>query len=308
MSSVQGSSGPGTGIDGRPNAWLDLQTVVDTVRRRWLLVALVTAGVTSAAIGASLLMSDWYRSAVVAVMATRAPGGLGGALGQLGSLASLAGISLPGSESDQREEAIQYLRSDTLARRFIEKNGLVQRIYASKWDATGSRWLVADAADAPTLNDAVEYFKRRMVSVSYDRRTGVVSVAMLWKHPAETAELANEFVELANEDLRRRALEESERKLEYLKRLTDEVTEVAQRQLIFELMQSEISFGMLANARPDYAFRVVDVAAAPDADRPALPRRGVIAVSGLFAGLVLGIGLALLADFVGRRRVVGRRL
>jgi len=131
---------------------------------------------------------------------------------------------------------------------------------------------------------------------------------MLWKHPAETAQLADEFVKLANEDLRQRAVAESERKLEYLRRLGAEVTDVAQRQLIFQLMQSEISFGMLANVRPDYAFRVVDAAVAPDVDRPALPRRGVIAVSGLFAGLVLGIALALLVDVVaGWRRAGGRR-
>jgi uncharacterized protein involved in exopolysaccharide biosynthesis len=292
MDSRSGKSGSSLPTSQNSTTWPTLESIALAVRRRWMLVVLCAVATAGCAFGAAQLLPNWYRSDVVAVMASKAPSGLGAALGQLGSLASLAGISLPNSESDEREEAIQYLRSETLARRFVEQNDIPQRVFASKWDSIENRWLVDDPAEAPTLNDAVDYFKRQMLVVSHDRRTGVVGVAVIWKDPSEAAELADGFLKLANEDLRRRAIAESQRKLEYLNKLASEVSDVAQRQLIFQLVQSEISFGMLANVRADYAFRIVDPAVAPDADRPVLPRRGFITVSGLFAGLLAGVVLA----------------
>lgn len=284
--------------------WPTLESVLLAVRRRWMLVAFCALSAAGCSFVIAHLLPNWYRAEVVAVMVSKAPGGLGAALGQLGSLASLAGISLPSSDSEEREEAIQYLRSEMLARRFIEQNAIAQRVYASKWDSAENRWLVDDPAAAPTLNDAVDYFKRRMLVVSHDRRTGVVIVAIIWKHPTEAAELANKFLELANADLRGRALAESRRKLAYLNKLGAEVSDVAQRQLIYQLVQSEISFSMLANVRSDYSFRIVDPAVVPDADRPVLPRRGLIVVSGLFAGFLFGVMFALL---LASRAAAGRK-
>ena len=49
---------------------------------------------------------------------------------------------------------------------------------------------------------------------------------------------------------------------------------------------------MLANARQEYAFAIVDPAVVPDADSFVRPKRATFVVAGVLFGLILGIAVA----------------
>jgi hypothetical protein len=89
-------------------------------------------------------------------------------------------------------------------------------------------------------------------------------VAIDWTDPATAAQWANGFVALANELLRTRALVESKRNIAYLNDQISKTDVVELRRVLYGLIESETKTLMLANGRPEYAFRVVDPAVPPE--------------------------------------------
>ena len=69
-------------------------------------------------------------------------GGLNKLAGQFGGLASMAGISLGGSEADEVETAIEFMRSRGFIQPFIEKRNLLPELLALKgWDQSTDRYI-----------------------------------------------------------------------------------------------------------------------------------------------------------------------
>ncbi len=60
---------------------------------------------------------------------------------------------------------------------------------------------------------------------------------------------------------------------------------------IYSLIESEIKKVMIANGSDEFAFRVVDPARVPE--QRVSPKRALITAVGLFAGLMIGLVLAL---------------
>ncbi len=58
--------------------------------------------------------------------------GLGGIASQVGGLAALAGVNLQSNENIVA--ASEYLRSDGLARKFIDSHGLMVLLFPNRWD------------------------------------------------------------------------------------------------------------------------------------------------------------------------------
>jgi LPS O-antigen subunit length determinant protein (WzzB/FepE family) len=113
----------------------------------------------------------------------------------------------------------------------------------------------------------------------------VISIA--WTDPATAALWANEYVALANELIRTRALQHAESNIEYLRKQVEETNVVELERVIYNLIESQIQTLMLANAREEYAFIVVDPAVAPETRTT--PRRKLIVLSGGALGVFFGV-------------------
>jgi uncharacterized protein involved in exopolysaccharide biosynthesis len=143
-----------------------------------------------------------------------------------------------------------------------------------------------DAADA-TLWSAVEQFRSAVLNIREDPLKGVTRVAIEWPDPAVCAQWANAFVALANELIRERALNDAKRNIAYLNEQIDQTTVVELKRVMYNLVESEMQKLMLANARTDFAFAVVDPAVPPELRIK--PRRTVMVAIGGMMGLLLGI-------------------
>lgn len=290
--------------DGRHEE-VDLFAFVDVLRRRWLLVSVVTALVAGAAIAAAFLMTPVYRSeSLLAPVETDTLAGTSALLGELGGLASLAGLAT--TEGGVREQSIAVLRSRELAEQFIRDKDLLPLLFADLWDAEAGRWTVDDPDDVPTLNDGYELFDEDIRKVSEDSTTGLVELAVEWRDPATAQQWATELVDRVNQRMQSRAIGQSERKLEFLGRELDKTSVVELRQAIYRLIETEISAMMAASVNAEFAFRVLDPASLPDHDEWVSPNRKVLIAGGILAGGFLGLLFALFADFIARYRASRR--
>jgi uncharacterized protein involved in exopolysaccharide biosynthesis len=272
--------------------------VIAAMRRRiWLMIGLpLTAAMIAYA--ASFLLQPKYRVEVVLLpQSGDAQQGLLGSMGaQFGGLASMAGLDL-GAMSN-KVEAIEVLRSRSLAEEFIKDRNLLPLLFAADWDADRQTWRSAQSGDAHSLADGVRMLDETIRGVSEDRRTGVVTLTITWHDRIVAANWANDLVRRANKRMQTRTIEESRRTLQFLLGKADAQESVAVREALFKVVESQVKSMALASVREDFAFRVIDPASPPDADDTAFPRRAVFAA----AGGLLGVILAWIWLLLGLRR------
>ena len=191
---------------------------------------------------------------------------------QFGGIASLAGISLPGGGTDRQAEAV--LQSRHLVEEFIKSQGLLTELFR-------------DSKKPLTLWMAVKRFREGVLTIHEDKRTGLTTVAIEWKDPAVAARWANDFVALANELIRTRAKEDASRNIAYLNKQVAQTNVVELQRVMYNLIETESKTLMLANARVEYAFTIVDPAVPPELK--IRPKRLLMVVTGTLIGLMIGL-------------------
>jgi uncharacterized protein involved in exopolysaccharide biosynthesis len=200
----------------------------------------------------------------------------------MGGLAALAGIN---SQSDDAQVvSSEYLKSNTLAAQFIESHQMMPLLFPGRWDARRGQWIPSRFGWVPTQAAGVRKFHARVLKISEDKRTSLVTVNFNWPDPALAYRWANEFVSMANEGLRTRAIADAKNTLSYLMGQIENTQSVQVREGLDKIIETEYRILALANAREDYAFRVVDAAVMPDSDDMVSPKRVVFGLVGLIVG------------------------
>lgn len=251
---------------------IDVIALAGLLRAHRLLIAGVTAAFGAAAVVLALLATEVYRAETVVTPALESNlGGVSSSLsGRLGGLASLAGIDLgKGGPGAQQSQAV--LESRRLVEEFIRRNELAGQLLPP--------------GKEQTVWNAVQKFRDSVLTINHDDVEGTTNVAIEWKDPKVAATWANGLVALCNELMRAKALADSQRNIEYLRKQADATSVVEMQRVMYELIQSETKTLMLANARADYAFTVVDPAVAPE--KRFKPKRKLMVVTGLAIGFIL---------------------
>jgi uncharacterized protein involved in exopolysaccharide biosynthesis len=249
----------------------------------WLFAGAICGAVL--AYGASWLVQPVY-SATVTMLPMKSPessNGAGGISGQVGGLAALAGINLGGGDNNQ-VGASEYLRSKTLAARFIQTHDLMKTIFAGRWDEAKHEWIPNWRGRIPTEARAIKLVRTNIIKISEDKKSGLVTVSATWRDRAMASQWANDFVALANDGLRSRAILDAQSTIDYLNGQIERTQTLEVKTALSRIIETQLKNLTLAKVREDYAFRVVDPAVPPDQDDLASPRRSVFA----FVGLILG--------------------
>ena len=147
--------------------------------------------------------------------------------------------------------------------------------------------ILPNGGKSQTLWRAVEQFREQVLTIREDAAEGSSVISIEWTDPATAARWANEYAALANELVRTRALQQAESNIEYLRKQVEETNVVELERVIYNLIESQIQTLMLANARDEYAFTVVDPAVAPETRTS--PRRKLIVLSGGALGVFFGV-------------------
>jgi uncharacterized protein involved in exopolysaccharide biosynthesis len=277
---------------------MDPFLVLRTLAARWRVVAACMVAFLALAIAAAMLVTPTYRSEALLALNDEQMGGLnlGGAASQLGGLASLAGINIDGSEN-QKDIAIALLSSRGFLESFINDNQLLPVLFASRWDPEAKAWIKKQ----PTISDGVEMFRKRLLTVNEDRRTGLVRVSLEWRDRVAAARWVNELVRRINEVTRSWAIDDSRKSRQYLDAALEKTAIVELRESMHRLLEAELKKEMVASVRLQYVFRVIDPAMPSDEDDFVRPRRLLLVAFSLFSGFMFGCVLALALNAWRRR-------
>ena len=123
-----------------------------------------------------------------------------------------------------------------------------------------------------------------------------------WSDPAVAAAWANRLITMVNDRRRAESISEAQGSIKYLREQLSRNSAVEVQQAIYRLIEAQTKTIALANAREEYAFRVIDPAVATE--RPIRPKRLTMVVSAALLGLVLALALVLLRHALRRERAV----
>jgi hypothetical protein len=181
-------------------------------------------------------------------------------------------------------EAFAILSSRAISRRFIKIEGLMPILFSEQWDDDSMTWKEVEPEDLPTIEDAVEIFERDIRFISRNRGTGSTRVNIEWSDPVLAASWANRLVELTDEVIRERDIEEARDSIRFLRQQADAAPLESVRRLIYRLIESYSKTIMVASVKEDYAFTIIDPAIAPRFDEPInMPHSFKLSLALLFA-------------------------
>ena len=288
--SAQGLSSAGKGMGHAIN----LRDIWNATLRSWWLVLGCSVAVTALATLIAFRLAPVYRAEVVMIPTDSEAfptGRLGSMVQEFDGLAAIAGLTT--SRVSQKDEAITLLRSRSFTQEILQKYDLLKELFREDWDAERGRWRVSPT-EIPTVADGVDRFDRRVRTISEDARTGVVTLAIEWYDPELAAEWGNLLVREVNERLRQRVISEAQSSIDFLNAELQKTSIVELQRAIYSIVEAQVNKIMIANVRPEYAFRVLDPAIPPDPDDHVRPQRPLIAALGFLLGAGLGILVALL--------------
>jgi uncharacterized protein involved in exopolysaccharide biosynthesis len=233
-------------------------------------------------------MTPIYRAQVVMapVSVEKAGGGLASLASQFGGLAALAGVNLSTTQDDTAQ-SLAVLKSRAFTEAFVDRHQLLPILYADLWDPKTKTWNVDEPEETPTLYKAYDFFDKSIRVITQDPETGLVTLTIDWSDPRQATEWANALVNEVNADVRQRAVQQSNKSIDFLRSQLQSTNEVELRTAVFSLMEAEMKNAMLASVKTEYAFEVIDPAVVPE--KRVWPNRWLLAVFGLAAGALLGV-------------------
>ena len=242
------------------------------------------------------LLPPLYRSTAVAfpVVDKESQGGLGGVLSQFSGVASMAGLDIAGNGNP---EAVAIIKSRQFTERFITKNALMPVLFHKDWDAARNDWK-PNLRHPRTLWDGYDLFSRKVRTVIEDRKSGMLTINVEWRDRDVAARWANLLVAQLNEEMRQRAIDEATGMILYLDKESEKADNLALKESIARLIESEIKQRALATVRHEYAYHLIDAAEPADRWHPSSPQAKVWLVFGVIGGLILGVMAALLSQWI----------
>jgi uncharacterized protein involved in exopolysaccharide biosynthesis len=272
----------------------ELHGALGAVWRSRILIVSIAIGAAIVGAAFAFLTPKRYQASVVALpVSSESPGSrLSGSLSQLGGIASLAGITLP--SSNERTEAVATLQSETLTRSYVAQKELLPILFADRWDPAAKKWRTTQQDQIPTVWKASQFFEKRVRTIVEDKKAGLITVTVTWTDPRLAAEWANGLVEMTNDYLRSKAIQESDTNMAYLREQAARSDLLEARNAIYSVLQTEINKAMLARGTREYALKVVDRAFPPE--KASSPRPVLWTIAAFLLGLLGSMTAVLLAQ------------
>lgn len=273
-----------------------LLIAIRLLKRRWRLIGATTLITIVASVALAIFMTPIYRGEILVTYVTsdESASGLSALAGRLTGLPLLGGLNL-GESGDTRSEAVATLESRQFSEAFIRKHDLLPVLFPGLWDATAKRWTVT-GDEIPSMADGFKRFNEDIRSISDDRTTGLIRIAISSQERLKVAAWTNDLIVEADKVLRERALREARASVAFLERELTRTNLMETKQVIYQLMEAQLGKAAMANSRDFFAFRIIDPAVTPEPDEQVRPKRVLLVVLGVLMGFFLGFAIALLQE------------
>lgn len=297
---------------------IDLKELLGVLWAGKNLIVAITVLCTISSVLVALWMPNQYRATVVLAPAQSDGSGLSSALGQLGGLASLAGVSISAGETSESQIAQEIMESWGFIDAFIADNNLEVEVYAGEgWSKTSGRlkidddlydsnkqvWLLedeeTDGLRPPTSWELFEQFGE-MLSVSQDKKSGLVSVSIEYYSPQIAKDWLDLYITAINEHMQARQVAKVARNISYLEEQIAKTSIAEMREVFYTIIEEQTKNKMVAEASPDYAFVTVSPSMVPE--EKSKPSRALICALGLLLGAMLGVLMVLVRHYAGPKQ------
>lgn len=276
---------------------------------KWWIIG-VTILFAVAGVFYSLSLPNMYKSeGIYAPAQTQGSSALGS---QLGGFASLAGLSLGGGENNDIEQAMVLLTSWPFLEKVINEHDLKHLLFGVKgwdrytgklewndevYDPIANKWLrePPPGRDAePSGYEAYRVFEE-MLEVSYDMKTGMVTVSVEYYSPEIAKQWVDILVDSVNEHFQLRDMTKAQKSIAYLQQKISETSIAEMQGVFYDMIEAQIKTLMLAEV--DERYLLVDVVQPKVPDVKSKPSRALICIIFLLLGsfisttVVLFLGL-----------------
>jgi hypothetical protein len=271
-----------------------------------LVIILISTFFAISAVFYALSLPDIYRSDVVLQVAGSNGGSIQSGSG-FGGIAALTGISIPGSDMDEKANiAKQTINSRDFAKHISSFEGIIPSLMATKeydpqsqkiifdeevYSSSDNTWITSVPSDY-----AIHKKFRSAVDVFIDIDTGFLAISVDHQSPYFTKRFLELIIEELNNLERTRDIEEAQRSQKYLSQQLNIYKVADIRNSINALIQMQFEKQMLANVKKDYLLRALDSAYVPE--KKSAPVRSMIAIAGSFLGFMLAIFVVLINHFI----------
>lgn len=287
---------------------IDLRELLRVLRANARLILKITLVTTLLATIAAFVMTPKYKGEVL--LAPAAPqtghGGLSSLINKFGGLASMVGVSLPGA--GDADSAFATLTSRKTLLSYVKENNLKPILFYKRWDADKNKWKVNRshwlkdilhipldenpseqlAPGEPTDGQTYKLLSKRIVRVSQDKSSSLITLDVIWRDPAGAAAWANGLVAYANSELRKRDINDAERMIAYLTAQANKTDNPDIRTGLYQMIESQEQTAAVAASTTDYAFRIIDPAVPADLNNRVRPKRGLMIILALLGGMFIG--------------------
>jgi uncharacterized protein involved in exopolysaccharide biosynthesis len=225
-------------------------------------------------------------------------------------------------------EIINFLNSKILREKVIEKDNLLPVIFPERWDKEKRRWkegfwagldlnplsLAGRLADwiqpgrseprsgksgVPDLWDGLRKLDD-MVRVRNDPRWNTITIAVNHPDPEAATKIVEYFLTALNDHMSSEARRVALVNRKYLEDQLITTADPLIRQNIYNLIAQQIERSMTAEAKENFAFRVVDSPRVPD--RKFAPSRGEMIVKTVIAAIFLSVLITFFLEYRQKRK------
>ena len=291
---------------------IDLRELFGVLWAGKIKIIAITAMFAVASVIYALSVPNQYKATALLAPAQSDGGGLSGALGQLGGLASLAGVSLGGGESGEAQIAQEIMKSWSYIEGFIADNNIAVEVYAAEgwskgsntleinndaYDVGTSKWLLEDESGAIKPPGSWQLFQAfsGMLSVSEDKKSGLVSVSIEYYSPQIAKQWVDMYVESINRFMQQRQIDKVTRNINYLQEQIEKTAIAEMQEVFYTIIEEQTKNKMLAEASPDYVFVAVGPSMVPELKSQ--PKRALICILGTLLGGMLSVLLVLIMHY-----------
>ena len=291
---------------------IDLRELFGVLWAGKVKIIAITAMCVVASVIYALSVPNQYKATALLAPAQSDGGGLSGALGQLGGLASLAGVSLGGGESGEAQIAQEIMKSWSYIEGFIADNNIAVEVYAAEgwskgsntlqinndaYDIEANKWLLEDESGAIKLPSSWQLFQAfsGMLSVSEDKKSGLVSVSIEYYSPQIAKQWVDMYVESINRFMQQRQIDKVTRNINYLQEQIEKTAIAEMQEVFYTIIEEQTKNKMLAEASPDYVFVAVGPSMVPELKSQ--PKRALICILGTLLGGMLSVLLVLIMHY-----------
>lgn len=276
-------------------------------------VLIIAAGVLFAALGVAiaLMLPNKFTSKVLLVPIQEDQDGLSSLAKNLGGLAGVAGIKLGRNRGpDKSDIALEVIKSQAFINDFVNKYELLVPLMASEgankttyeliinekaYNQAEGKW-VREVEPPKTPEPSPEEVKEaflNILDIEVVPKTGFVMLAIEFYSPVLAKEWLDLLVFEINNKMRELDREEAESSLAYLNKVLEDTNNQTMQDTFYQLVEEQTKTLMLVESRPEYIFKTVSPAIAPE--KKSGPKRALIVVFFGFLGGILSTSLVILS-------------